>query len=108
MKEPTFVPVILSRTEIQVMLDNVANLKVKAIITLMYSAGLRLTECSLLKIHDFDKDRMLIHIKIQKVVKNDMHTFQKQLKRFFDGTLLQTQARFNSEEISEPTAFNRK
>ncbi len=31
MKEPTFVPVILSREEIQLMLDNAVNLKIKAI-----------------------------------------------------------------------------
>jgi site-specific recombinase XerD len=77
MKEPTFVPVILSRTEIQAMLDNAANLKVKAIIALMYSAGLRLTECSLLKIHDFDKDRMLIHIKNAKGGKERYALFSK-------------------------------
>lgn len=66
MKEPIFVPVILSREEIQLMLDNATNSKIRAIIALMYSSGLRLTECSLLKIHDFDKGRMLIHIKNAK------------------------------------------
>jgi len=61
MKESIFVPVILSREEIQSMLDNADNIKIKAIIALMYSAGLRLTECSLLKIHDFDKHCILIY-----------------------------------------------
>lgn len=66
MKEPVFVPVILSRKEIRAMLANAVNSKIKAIIALLYSAGLRLTECSLLKINDFDKHRMLIHIKNAK------------------------------------------
>jgi len=66
MKEPVFVPVILSRHEIHAMLDSAANIKVKAIIALLYSSGLRLNECSLLKINDFDKHRMLIHIKNAK------------------------------------------
>jgi site-specific recombinase XerD len=63
MKEPVFVPVILSREEIHAMLECAANLKIKAIIALLYSAGLRLTECSLLKINDFDKQRPAFHIK---------------------------------------------
>jgi integrase/recombinase XerD len=66
MKEPVFVPVILSRQEIYAMLECAVNIKVKAIIALLYSAGLRLNECSLLKINDFDKHRMLIHIKNAK------------------------------------------
>ena len=63
MKDPVFVPVILSREEIHAMLECAANLKIKAIIALLYSAGLRLTECSLLKINDFDKLRPAFHIK---------------------------------------------
>ena len=63
MKEPVFVPVILSREEIFALLECAANLKIKAIIALLYSAGLRLTECSLLKINDFDKQRSAFHIK---------------------------------------------
>ena len=66
MKEPVFVPVILSREEIHAMLECAANLKIKAIIALLYSAGLRLTECSLLKINDFDKQRPAFHIKNAK------------------------------------------
>ena len=54
-KEPVFVPVILSREEIYAMLECAANLKSKAIIALHYSSGLRFTECSLFKINDFDK-----------------------------------------------------
>lgn len=42
MKEPVYVPVILSREEVQMLLDSAANLKVKSIIALLYSAGLRL------------------------------------------------------------------
>ncbi|NLG18845.1 MAG: hypothetical protein GX556_16085 [Fibrobacter sp.] len=36
------------------------------IIALLYSSGFHLNECSLLKINDFDKQRMLIHIKNAK------------------------------------------
>jgi integrase len=42
MKEPVFVPAILNREEIYAMLECAANLKVKAIIALLYSSGLRL------------------------------------------------------------------
>ena len=63
MKEPVFVTVILSREEIHAMLECTANLKIKVIIALLYSSGLRFTECSLLKINDFDKQRPAFHIK---------------------------------------------
>jgi site-specific recombinase XerD len=37
------------------------NLKAKAIITSLYSAGLRISECLNLKITDIDNKRMVIH-----------------------------------------------
>ena len=45
------------------MLECATNLKIKTIIALLYSSGLRLTECSLFKINDFDKQRPAFHIK---------------------------------------------
>lgn len=56
-------PVILSKSEIRLLLDNTNNIKHKCIIGLLYSAGLRRSELLNLKIVDIDSSRMLIHIR---------------------------------------------
>ena len=55
-------PVILSKEEIKQILDVVRNLKHRAILTTIYSAGLRLGEARNLCINDIDSKRMLIRI----------------------------------------------
>jgi site-specific recombinase XerD len=57
------VPVILSRDEVQRIIDSKANLKHKAILMITYSAGLRLGEVCRLKVADIDSSRMLIHVR---------------------------------------------
>ena len=47
-------------------LNNIKNLKHKAILTLTYSVGLRVSEIVNLKIEDIDSNRMIIHIKNAK------------------------------------------
>jgi integrase/recombinase XerD len=47
-------PVVLSQTEIKNLLDKTENLKHRLIIELLYSTGLRLTECINLKYSDLD------------------------------------------------------
>jgi integrase/recombinase XerD len=56
------VPVILSREEIQRIINSKTNIKHRAILMVTYSAGLRLGEVSRLKITDIDSSRMLIHL----------------------------------------------
>ena len=56
-------PVVLSKEEIAKILNSVNNLKHKAILILIYSAGLRVVEVVKLKVEDIDSKRMLIHIK---------------------------------------------
>jgi site-specific recombinase XerD len=60
------VPVILSREEVQRIINSKTNIKHKAILILTYSSGLRLGEVSSLKIADIDSGRMLIHLKKTK------------------------------------------
>jgi len=59
-------PVVLSKEEVAKILDSVYNLKHKAILMLVYSAGLRVGEVVRLKPEDIDSNRMLIHIKGSK------------------------------------------
>ena len=64
-KEKTL-PVVLSEEEIILILRSVSNLKHKAILIIIYSAGLRISECINLKIKDIDSNRMQIRIQQSK------------------------------------------
>lgn len=72
-KKEKKLPEILSKNEISKLLKAVKNLKHKAILYLVYSAGLRVGEVVKLKPTDIDSDRMLIPI-IQGKGKKDRYT----------------------------------
>jgi site-specific recombinase XerD len=55
---------VLSQEEVSQILSSVNNIKHKAILMLIYSAGLRVSEVAELKLEDVDVERKLIHIKI--------------------------------------------
>ena len=63
-------PDVLSKSEVQSILENITNLKHKAIVSLIYSCGLRVSECLNLKVNDIDSDRMLIKIVQSKGAKD--------------------------------------
>ena len=56
-------PVVLNKEEVAKILSALSNIKHKAILMLIYSAGLRVSEVVKLKIEDIDSQRKLIHIK---------------------------------------------
>jgi integrase/recombinase XerD len=56
-------PVVLSMQEVQSLLDSVENLKHRAILTAIYSGGLRLGEVIKLKPSDIDAERMTILVR---------------------------------------------
>ncbi len=55
-------PDVLSIEEIKAIINSIENLKHKTIISLIYSCGLRISECIKLKIKDIDSTRMLLKI----------------------------------------------
>lgn len=59
-------PVVLSKNEVKKIVAALTNIKHKCIISLMYSAGLRISEAVNLKISDIDSERMVITIKSSK------------------------------------------
>lgn len=59
-------PNILSKWEVKRLLDSSMNLKHKTILTLIYAGGLRLGECTRLRISDIDSDRMTLHLRAAK------------------------------------------
>jgi len=61
-KRKSSLPDVLSIEEVKQVLDSIDNIKHKAIISLIYSCGLRISECINLKIADIDSKRMLIKI----------------------------------------------
>lgn len=70
-------PVVLSKEEVAKILSSVDNIKHKAILMLIYSAGLRVGEVVKLKPEDIDSQRMLIHIKGSRGEKTDTLYFPK-------------------------------
>ncbi len=59
-------PVILSYAEVKQLINSTTNSKHKAMLSLIYSAGLRVSEAIAMKLTDIDSDRMLIHVKNAK------------------------------------------
>lgn len=69
-KRPKMLPSVLSKKEVESLLRNVQNMKHKTILTLIYSAGLRISEAVNLKVADIDSGRMLILIRQSKGAKD--------------------------------------
>ena len=72
LKRETKLPDVLSIEEVKSVIDSISNLKHKAIISLIYSCGLRISECINLKIENIDSKRMLIKI-VQSKGKKDRY-----------------------------------
>ena len=62
MKEPKRIPIVLSRDEVERLLDAIRNPKYKTATMLIYGGGLRLSECLRLKPHHIESSRMLIRV----------------------------------------------
>jgi len=80
-------PVVLNFHEVTKILDALKNEKHKAILFLIYSAGLRVGEVVKLKAKDIDNERMLIHV-VQGKGKKDRYTVLsqitlKQLRKYY-------------------------
>lgn len=73
-------PVVLSRAEINKILNNISNLKHKLMIALTYAAGLRVSEIINLKIKDVDLDELTIHLKEAKGGKDRITIFPEKIK----------------------------
>jgi site-specific recombinase XerD len=73
LKCPKELPAILDTHEVQHLIDNIHNLKHKAAVTLLYSSGLRLNECIMLKPHHIESGRMKVRVE-QGKGKKDRYT----------------------------------
>jgi site-specific recombinase XerD len=66
MKEPIKRPEVLSRSEVEALIEKASNLKMKAVNAVFYSSGIRLSECMHLKLTDIDSSRMVLRIESGK------------------------------------------
>jgi integrase/recombinase XerD len=62
-KRSRSLPSVLSRAEIVRLLDATTSLKHRTLFMLCYSAGLRVSEATHLRVDDIDRDEMLIHVR---------------------------------------------
>jgi len=65
-KKDSKLPVVLSRKEVNKIIDSIKNPKHKLLISLSYAAGLRVSEAVSLKVKDLDFDNLTIHIRRAK------------------------------------------
>lgn len=73
MKKNIHLPVVLSKDEVEALLDATTNLKHKTILATMYSAGLRVSEVTHLYYCDISRTNKSIHIKDTKS-RNERYT----------------------------------
>jgi len=62
MKVPKRFPNVFSREEINAIINATSSIKERAILTMIYSAGLRVNELVNIKMRDIDSKEMLIHV----------------------------------------------
>lgn len=83
-KKPKKLPVVLSKKEIENMISVTVNLKHKLVVSLLYSAGLRLSELINLKREDVDLIRNLIYVKQGKGKKDRTSLLSKKVKKLLN------------------------
>ena len=65
-KQEKKLPVVLSLDEVSRFLDNLPNLKHRAILMTAYATGLRVSEVAALRVADIDSQRMMIRVELGK------------------------------------------
>ena len=73
-------PIILSRTEIERIIEATDNSKYKFMISLGYACGLRISEVVKLKVADLDIDELVVHIKGAKGKKDRISVLPEKIK----------------------------
>lgn len=73
-------PIVLSRNEIEKIIDSIRNEKHRLLIALSYGAGLRVSEAVNLRVRDINFDDLSIHLKNAKGSKDRITVFPEKLK----------------------------
>ena len=78
-KKPKSLPIVLSRNEINKILESSKNTKHKLLLSFAYGAGLRVSEVIGLKVQDLDFEELTVHIKKAKGQKDRISVMPKSL-----------------------------
>lgn len=73
-------PIVLSRQEIEEIINSIKNLKHKLIVALAYGSGLRISEVINLKVKDIHLNELAIHIKNAKGKKDRLTIFPEKIR----------------------------
>jgi len=73
-------PIVLSKNEIEIIIDSIDNEKHKLLVALSYGAGLRVSEAVKLKIKDIDLDELTVHLKEAKGKKDRITIFPERIR----------------------------
>ncbi len=71
-KQDKKLPTVLTKEEVRLLIDAAENLKHRALVELLYSSGLRISECLNLRVKDLDLDRMVGVVRAGKGRKDRM------------------------------------
>jgi len=80
-------PIVLSRAEIQKIIEATDNSKYRIMISLGYACGLRVSEVIHLKVADLDIDELVVHIKGAKGKKDRMCVLPEKLQNDLRNTI---------------------
>ena len=72
-------PIVLSREEINKIIENITNTKHRLMVMISYGSGLRVSEVVNLKVKDVNIDELLIHIKEAKGMKDRITVFSEKI-----------------------------
>ena len=78
-KKTKSLPVVLSRSEIECILQSTENTKHRLLLALAYGAGLRVSEVVALRVNDVDLQELTIHLKQAKGKKDRITVFPEKL-----------------------------
>jgi len=79
-KTSSKLPVVLSRAEIEKIINSIENKKHRLLVSLSYGAGLRVSETVNLKVRDVNLDELTLHLKSAKGNKDRLTIFPEKLK----------------------------
>ncbi len=79
-KKEKKLPLVLPKTDIQRMIDSISNLKHKILIELLYSSGLRVSECVRLKVYDLNFENNTITVREGKGSKDRVTILSNKVK----------------------------
>ena len=105
MKQTKKLPVVLSTGEVASLLVALPNLKHRTILTVIYSAGLRLSEVCHLKVSDIDSQRMQIRVRQGKGMKDRYTILAKStvgLLRLYWQSYRPTDWLFPGQNVTQP------